>query len=610
VGQGSVLAGRYRLEARLESDVDGSLWRALDGTLERGVIVRVLRRDHPFAADIVDAARRAALVDDPRLARVLDVGRVDGLTYLVTEDVQGRLLEDYLREGPLAADGVRRVVGEAAQALERAASRGLHHLRLTPASICVIPDGSVKVLGTAIDAAAAGVEQDDAVLGNRTDAVALVSLVYAGLTGRWPGPADGPLGPAPQVAARAVPPSNLVPDVPADLNALCTLTLGSEDAGPRTPGELAARLSPWTARSPLRHPGGPDDAPPPRENGWPGRLVTEDPDGVADDDPRAVTTPLPRVGENADLFTATQPPSPPTPVPLAQPATALPEATGQPASAGWASAAELAGGLWGTPRRGGAWPVEPAPPSPVAEADPPRSRYDWAGGDDRLGPFLPPVPVERPPESQTRMVLGVIASLVVLGLLVSLIILRSTWNAHPLTPQSTPSRIAADPGIPSGAPRSVTTAGAGAAAGSPPITIAAVTVLDPQGDNAENDAAAPRLYDGKTGTEWRSEGYSSANFGGLGKTGLGFSLDLGRRSTVSQVIIDQRGTGGSLELRAGTGPALDGSTVLATVPLDSDRVTITLDKPATTRYLVFWFTKLTRQSTGEYRLRVFEVSVR
>ncbi|MFZ0160608.1 MAG: hypothetical protein WAL50_16390, partial [Kineosporiaceae bacterium] len=118
MGHGSILAGRYRLEDRLQAGPDGSLWRAVDETLERQVSVRVVRRGHPFAADVIDAARRAALVDDPRLARVLDVGESKGTTYVVTEYVQGRLLEDFLRHGPLPAETVRRIVGEAAQALD------------------------------------------------------------------------------------------------------------------------------------------------------------------------------------------------------------------------------------------------------------------------------------------------------------------------------------------------------------------------------------------------------------------------------------------------------------------------------------------------------------
>src|SRR4029453_7963542 len=74
VSHGRVLAGRYRLDERVDSNPDGAGWRAGDSTLDRRVTVRVLRPGHPFAADVADAARRAALVDDPRLVRVRDGG--------------------------------------------------------------------------------------------------------------------------------------------------------------------------------------------------------------------------------------------------------------------------------------------------------------------------------------------------------------------------------------------------------------------------------------------------------------------------------------------------------------------------------------------------------
>src|SRR5690349_23364602 len=171
VGHGSLLAGRYRLEERVRTGPDGSLWRAVDETLERPVSVRIIRPGHRHAADVVDAARRAALVEDPRLVRVLDAAESGGSAYLVAEHLVGRTLEQVLVDGPLPADVARRLVGEAAQALDRASARGLHHLRLTPASLVVAADGGVKVLGTAVEAALAGVEHHDNPVGaDRTDA--------------------------------------------------------------------------------------------------------------------------------------------------------------------------------------------------------------------------------------------------------------------------------------------------------------------------------------------------------------------------------------------------------------------------------------------------------
>src|SRR3954454_14762964 len=156
VGHGSVLAGRYRLEERVRTRPDGSTWRAVDETLERPLLVRVFSAGPPHGPEIIDATRRAALVEDARLQRVLAAGEERGTAYIVLERVPGRSLGELLAGGPLPAESARRIVGEAAQPLDRASTRGLHHLRLRPTSLIIGQDGVVTVSGTAIDAAAHG----------------------------------------------------------------------------------------------------------------------------------------------------------------------------------------------------------------------------------------------------------------------------------------------------------------------------------------------------------------------------------------------------------------------------------------------------------------------
>jgi eukaryotic-like serine/threonine-protein kinase len=191
-----VLAGRYRLEDRVRTRPGGALWRAVDETLDRSVLVQAFEPGHPHGPEIVDAARRAALVEDHRLQRVLAAGEERGTAYVVLERLSGRTLVELLGAGPLPAETARRVVGEAAQALDRAAARGLHHLRLGPTNLVVAPDGNVTLVGTAIDAAADGAEPANTGIATRTDAVDLVSH------GRraWPG---GPSRPG--TSSRACP---------------------------------------------------------------------------------------------------------------------------------------------------------------------------------------------------------------------------------------------------------------------------------------------------------------------------------------------------------------------------------------------------------------------
>jgi hypothetical protein len=374
-----VLAGRYRLEGRVRTGPGGSLWRAVDETLDRPVLVQAFVLGHPYGPEIVDAARRAALVEDPRLQRVLAAGEERGTAYVVLERLSGRTLVDLLGSGPLPAETARRVVGEAAQALDRAAARGLHHLRLRPTSLVVAPDGAVTVVGTAIDAAADGVESPNTPVSTRSDAVGLVALLYAALTGRWPGAQDAGLARAPRVAGRPVPPGDLVAGVPNDLDTLCAVALGPHEDGPRTPGELAAQLSPWAPAAPLTdsrglHLGAPAR---PMQDGDPTLLPVE----AQPAEPPARRTPAwgRRVNRRSRLGAETSPqpvvpPAPPVPAAVTEPAAGrseAPEPGGEPGPGGgnagpaWATVEELRRALR---RTGSAVPPSGTPPGPAPGA--------------------------------------------------------------------------------------------------------------------------------------------------------------------------------------------------------------------------------------------------
>ena len=248
VGPGTSLGGRYALRSRLSHRSDLEHWSAHDTTLERDVAVTVFDGAHPHAAAVLDAARRAAGVEDSRLVRILDVGTAGGVSWIVEESLaSAESLATLLQQGPLPAEEARRIAGEAASALEKARQRGLHHLRLTPHAVLRTQDGTVKVTGTAIAAGIDGFEEPDDVAATRADTVALVALAYAALTGRWPLSAvvHG-VDPAPRVVGGVAAPSEIAAGVPSDLDALCRLTL-NDDAGPLTPGDFATQIAPWAA---------------------------------------------------------------------------------------------------------------------------------------------------------------------------------------------------------------------------------------------------------------------------------------------------------------------------------------------------------------------------
>ncbi len=247
VGPGSLLGGRYLVQRRVSQHSRYERWVAADQTLDREVVLLCFDADGPVASPALDAARRAAGVDEPRLVRVLDVGRDDATAFVVEESLNGaRSVTSVLTDGGLPAEEARRIVGEAASALERARARGLHHGVLTPRSVFRLADGSVKVRGLATEAAL--VEADDIPpdQATRGDTISLVALTYALLTSRWPLPGpDSGLEAAPRVIGGVAAPSEIAAGVPPDLDFVARHTL-SENGGPQTPGELVEQIGPWS----------------------------------------------------------------------------------------------------------------------------------------------------------------------------------------------------------------------------------------------------------------------------------------------------------------------------------------------------------------------------
>ncbi len=247
VGPGSLLGGRYVVQRRVSQHTRFERWTAADQILDREVVLLCFEADGPQAPATLDAARRAAGIEESRLVRVLDVGSNDGVAFVVEEPLTGaRSLTSVLRDGGLPAEEARRIVGEAASALESARVRGLHHQVLTPRSLMRLEDGFVKVRGLATEAALLEAEESSPDSASRTDAVALVSIAYAALTGRWPitGPDSG-LEAAPRVVGGVAAPSEIAAGVPADLDLIARHTL-NDDTGPLSPGDLAGQIAPWS----------------------------------------------------------------------------------------------------------------------------------------------------------------------------------------------------------------------------------------------------------------------------------------------------------------------------------------------------------------------------
>jgi eukaryotic-like serine/threonine-protein kinase len=658
VGPGTILGGRYFLRRRLTQGRDVERWSAHDTTLARTIALTIVDVEHPNRAGVLDAARRAAGVEDARLVRILDVGTQDGNSYFVEEEMEDALsLTTILLRGPLPAEEARRIVGEVASGLETARQRGLHHLRLTPNVVMRTADGAIRISGVAVAAAIDDAQEPDPAAASRLDAVGVVALAYAALTSRWPLDERVPgIEPAPRVVGGVPAPSEIATGVPADLDALCRMTL-NEDTGPLDPGDFSRQIAPWsrdqvhrveveptialatpdlaTRKIPTPDPARPDPAArelPTPELATPGRATPgrATPDatkagvaglGTSSGAPEAVahaessaTDAAPTAGERVVAAGSAATKAVDSVVAEAGAAAAvvvskvgsLARAAADIATTASIGGAE--GGGAGDASESGGSDGAGRPSDTDVDYGRMTLREALSGGTEDAEPPLPLLPgwsTQAPSRDQAKLVVMIVAGFVALALVIAYFGTRGLGGSISLpgpTPRNT--HAAAAPSV-TAAPTEEPT---GPAAGAP-IAILSATGFDPQGDGQENNLQAARVYDGNLATAWSSEGYGSVNFGGLGKKGLGVRLDLGQPTSVNQVIIDLGLGPVDLTVYAATKDSLDGATIIGAATDATGRVEIKAAAPMPkTQYVIVWFTKLAPDG-GKFRASISEIAL-
>ena len=261
------LGGRFRLDERIRderiSPAGGSgtrvtaggipVWKATDELLCRPVTVHLLPGGIPVPPHVAEAVRSAARVSDPRLAAIYDTDFFPraGRPYIVSEWTPGTHLEDLVLSGLTHPALAAAMIADAADALAVAHRAGRPHLRLTPRSLRWDPGCGLKITGLGLDAALYGAAGPAGRAGGPADPVAadtaaLGRMLYALLTGYWPGEEATALPPAPRHKGRVCTPRQIRAGVPARLDAIAYRALWGEapDAPLRaqTPAGLAMAL--------------------------------------------------------------------------------------------------------------------------------------------------------------------------------------------------------------------------------------------------------------------------------------------------------------------------------------------------------------------------------
>jgi serine/threonine-protein kinase len=214
---GTVLSGRYRLEAKLGSGGMSTVYLARDETLDRQVAVKVMHREMSEQPDQLERfrqeARSVAKLSHPNVVSVIDAGEDGGHPYIVFEYVEGETLKQRIaRLGALDVQDAVAYTIEVGRGLSGAHARSMVHRDVKPQNVLIDPDGRAKVtdFGIARQLERDGVTATGRVLGTtdyvapeqamgrtvdpRSDVYSLGVLLYEMLTGDVPFHADSQVG--------------------------------------------------------------------------------------------------------------------------------------------------------------------------------------------------------------------------------------------------------------------------------------------------------------------------------------------------------------------------------------------------------------------------------
>ncbi len=649
IGPGTVLAGRYRLDDLLTESEGARFWRATDTILARSVAVHAVPSDDERAAGLLEAARISATVTDPHLLRVLDCDDEGGITWVVNEWGDGVSLDLMLQQGTLPPSRAAWLTREVADAIAAGHAQGIAHGRLNPEAVLVTHAGAVKLIGYVVDASLQRGRPPDPLYGElderEADVINVAGVLYAGLTGRWPGVAPSGVPRAPREGRRPLRPRQVRAGVPRTLDVICERVLhkeASQHAMPiETAQEIAAALADYLGDSGMAAPldiagmhaeptvaihrdaleeGVADLQEAAQAEEVARQLDPEDtqvsapiaPEARAEEEQPAQeraehTQVYQESHQGPDSFATfrapTEPAAPPPPfedlperplfadterrIPAASQAAAAQAAAAQAAARATAGTAGGGSGGTTTASRGGVDSTSGGT-SDTGSGFWPFTDEDEAANDVHTGK-------EGRGWMRTAIVVGV--------LLVLIVAMAIAFNRGRQHGDDSPGA--------SENPTQSTNATAGS-----PITIAGVKDFDPDGDPPEeNPDTAKNAIDGDPGTSWTTVTYrGNPALGGL-KPGVGLMLDLGSDQKVTSMTVRFKGAPTTFEVYAapaGVTQAPDSVDQLDKVGAKtaaSERSSVSLAPAPSTRYLLVWLTRLPK-ADGGYRGEITDITVR
>ncbi|WP_324823718.1 Stk1 family PASTA domain-containing Ser/Thr kinase [Sinanaerobacter sp. ZZT-01] len=238
-----ILAGRYELIEKIGEGGMAVVYKARCRLLNRFVAIKILKPEFTKDVKFIESFRResqaAASLVHPNIVNVYDVGKEGNIHYIVMELIEGRVLSDLIKtEGPIEIRKAVSITKQIASALSLAHKSNLIHRDVKPHNILINQDGVAKItdfgIAKAVSSGTIVGKQTETIMGSvhyfspeqarggyideKSDIYSLGIVLYEMVTGKVPFDGENPVAVAVMhINDEMVPPSELVSDIPADL---------------------------------------------------------------------------------------------------------------------------------------------------------------------------------------------------------------------------------------------------------------------------------------------------------------------------------------------------------------------------------------------------------
>lgn len=140
----------YQILRKLGQGAMGTVYEGIQTSLDRKVAIKLLSpqltKEKEYIERIGQEAKTLARLNHPNIVAAYDFGTNQGIYYLVMEFVDGRSLDEFLKEGKVfSSDEVIDIMIQTASALQEADQNKLVHRDIKPANIMMNQKGAVKL---------------------------------------------------------------------------------------------------------------------------------------------------------------------------------------------------------------------------------------------------------------------------------------------------------------------------------------------------------------------------------------------------------------------------------------------------------------------------------